>query len=155
MRYTEHKMHLGGEVLDRMREVVGASSDAALGRELDVPQSTVSAWRQRESVPLKYCVKVSEEYSANLQWILTGLGEKTKILPIEEFEGDRDIIKIAALQYSRTSLVEPFQAAEKTYKRAEYIIDSYIHTARLLRRLIDDAGMTRSEALKFLEDAAS
>lgn len=49
------------EILDEIRRIKGLSSDAALGEEFGVKQSTVSSWRARNSLPyeeiIAFCIK--------------------------------------------------------------------------------------------------
>lgn len=65
-------------VLNRLKEVFSAKTDAALARAINVPKTTLSSWRQRKSVPYLKCVQLAEQHQISLEWLLTGRGENTR-----------------------------------------------------------------------------
>ncbi len=50
-----------GHVLKRFKEVFSAKTDSDLARAMEIPKSTVSNWRQRNSVPYSVCVQITEK----------------------------------------------------------------------------------------------
>lgn len=63
-----------GDVIDRMRQVTGASSDVALGGQFGLGTSAVSTWRRRQSVPYAECVSLALRHGVSLDWMILGLG---------------------------------------------------------------------------------
>lgn len=70
-----------GDVIDRMREVVGASSDVALGALFHLGTSTVSTWRKRQTVPYAECVTLALRHGVSLDWMILGLGPRRAPAP--------------------------------------------------------------------------
>lgn len=66
------------KILERMREVFGVHYDNELAKCLDVPKTTLSNWKQRNSTPYPLCVQVAKEKGVSLDWLLTGEGEMLK-----------------------------------------------------------------------------
>jgi hypothetical protein len=61
-------------VVERLKEALGASSDAALARELRTSQQTISKWKTRNSVPYAEAVYVSLSKGVSLDFLLGGNG---------------------------------------------------------------------------------
>ena len=63
-----------GEVLDRLQQAMGLSSDGELARDLGIKRSTVGSWRNRNSVPYEICVDLAQARGWSLDWLLIGKG---------------------------------------------------------------------------------
>lgn len=61
-------------VLERIKTVLGASSDSELCRLIGINRQTLASWKTRESVPYALCVQMSEERDLSLDWLLLGSG---------------------------------------------------------------------------------
>lgn len=60
------------EVLWRLRVATDSPNDAQLAKHLDIPQSTVSAWKKRGVIPYEACVKVAIERGMSLDVFIFG-----------------------------------------------------------------------------------
>jgi hypothetical protein len=65
-------------VIVRLKQILNEKSDQKLGDYLGIPKSTISNWRQRDSVPYSICVQVAQEKNVSLDWLLTGEGTMLK-----------------------------------------------------------------------------
>jgi hypothetical protein len=63
-------------VIDRLREGLGCSSDAALQRALGVAGGAVRNWRVRGTVPCSHCVDAANAHGLSLDWLLLGRGPR-------------------------------------------------------------------------------
>lgn len=63
------------DVISRLQQLFGVTTDAALAREMRIPGSTVGSWRSRESVPYDECLEVAERRGVSLDWLLLGKGQ--------------------------------------------------------------------------------
>ena len=63
-------------VLERAKEAVGAKSDYELAKYLGITTPTMSGYRKRQSLPLDQCVKIAEQTSVSLDWLILGKGER-------------------------------------------------------------------------------
>jgi hypothetical protein len=61
-------------VIIRLKQILNEKSDQKLGDFLGIPKSTISNWRQRNSVPYSICVQIALERNVSLDWLLTGEG---------------------------------------------------------------------------------
>ena len=63
-------------IVQRIKEIVGADSDAELARTLGIPRSTVSNWVTRETVPYEICVELVLGRGLRLEWLILGQGSR-------------------------------------------------------------------------------
>lgn len=68
------------DVVDRLRGIYGVTSDTELGRHLRTGTSTVSNWRQRNSVPFTQCVTAALERGVSLDWLVLGRGPRMYVV---------------------------------------------------------------------------
>lgn len=68
------KMRTATDVIERIKQVLGISSDTELSKYFSIPKTTISGWKARDSVPYELCVQVSDLMGASLDWLLTGVG---------------------------------------------------------------------------------
>ena len=62
-----------GEIIGRMRQVVGAKNDAGLSAALGLTgASAPSNWRQRNSPPFAFCVNIAAALGVSLDWLVFG-----------------------------------------------------------------------------------
>lgn len=62
------------DVVDRMRQVTGTTTDIALGALFQMGTSAVSTWRRRNTVPYAECVTLAVTRGVSLDWLILGLG---------------------------------------------------------------------------------
>lgn len=68
-----HERESSRQIVNRMREALGAANDAALAAELGVAPPTVSGWKSEgRSVPLDYCRIVADKSGVSLDWLVLG-----------------------------------------------------------------------------------
>lgn len=60
------------EILNRMKEVLGAKSDTGFAKMLGLRQSSVSSAKKREQIPPAWAIQVAEKTGASLDWLLLG-----------------------------------------------------------------------------------
>ena len=60
------------DILARLRRRLGASNDRDLAAQLGVSTSTLSSWRQRNSMPYSFCVEVALAEKFSLDWLILG-----------------------------------------------------------------------------------
>lgn len=80
------------EVLDRLQVVCGVSNDSDLCKLLNLPRTTISTWRGRNSVPYALCVDLAVKHGISLDWLLTGqepVQRNQKSVPQEELLSKR------------------------------------------------------------------
>jgi len=66
-----------GEIIGRMRQVVGAKNDAGLSAALGLTgASAPSNWRQRNSPPFAFCVNIAAALGVSLDWLIFGRGRR-------------------------------------------------------------------------------
>lgn len=61
-----------GNIIDRMKAVTGAETDAELARVLNVSGSAVGTWRTRGTIPWELLVNLHHEYGSDLNWLALG-----------------------------------------------------------------------------------
>jgi hypothetical protein len=66
------------DVLGRIKQIVGESSDSGLARALDTTPQTISSWKARDSIPYAKCIELAEKERVSLDWLLTGEGAMYK-----------------------------------------------------------------------------
>ncbi|MGE7139648.1 LexA family transcriptional regulator [Luteibacter sp. NPDC031894] len=74
-------MPTAGEVIDRMQEAVGVSTDVALSEELGLARKTTNNWRAREYKPLDFCLELAVQRGLSLDWLVLGQGEPLRGAP--------------------------------------------------------------------------
>jgi hypothetical protein len=72
-----------GEVIARLREVVGAKNDSELAAALGLGVNAPSNWRQRNSPPYGFCADVAHTYGVSMDWLVFGRGPKRLGRPVE------------------------------------------------------------------------
>ena len=63
------------QVIERIKSVVGVSTDSDLCRVTNTNRQALSNWKARDSVPYTLCVQVAKEFNVSIDWLLTGRGE--------------------------------------------------------------------------------
>lgn len=61
-------------VIQRLRQLYGVDTDAALSDALGVAKTTLSSWRKNARVPFPECVQAVRKYRCSWDWLLTGAG---------------------------------------------------------------------------------
>lgn len=61
-------------VLDRLKHLMAAPSDAALAKALGISPQTLGSWRARASIPYALCMDLARTDGISLDWLLLGRG---------------------------------------------------------------------------------
>ncbi|MBK5009555.1 transcriptional regulator [Pseudomonas sp. S60] len=64
--------HVLAAVMDRLKQLTGAQTDAELSRALSISPQTLSSWKVRNSIPYSLCIKIATHYACSLDWLLLG-----------------------------------------------------------------------------------
>lgn len=64
------------DVMERIYEVTGVRTQAGLAEVLGIAQPTVSDAKKRNSIPMKWYLKLFQKMGANPEWLESGLGPK-------------------------------------------------------------------------------
>lgn len=65
-----------GDIISRMREVVGAKNDSELAAAVGLGVNAPSNWRQRNSPPYSWCADIAHAYGVSLDWLVFGRGPR-------------------------------------------------------------------------------
>lgn len=95
------------DVLLRLAEVYGASTDTELARALDVTSSTISSWKARGSIPYAKCVEASQARCISLDWLLAGQGSMYRNAEVQA----------SGLNPRQTAILELFEALDGDAQR--------------------------------------
>ncbi|MEG6548904.1 helix-turn-helix transcriptional regulator [Desulfocurvibacter africanus] len=68
-------------VFARMKEAVGASTDAELGAALGLKQQTVSAAKSKKQIPPAWITKIASEHGISADWLLFGESPMRRSVP--------------------------------------------------------------------------
>lgn len=60
------------DVLERMKLVTNTTSDTAFAKSIGIRQSSVSAAKERQSIPPTWAIQIAEEYGVSLDWLMFG-----------------------------------------------------------------------------------
>lgn len=88
------------DIINRLKLVINASSDTDLANVLGVGKSTISNWRNRQSIDYDLVFSFCEHI--NLDWLLTGEGDMLKnnntqeLIPVAAPEGGIPLVPIDA-----------------------------------------------------------
>ncbi len=72
-----------GDILVRIAEREGASTDQKLGEVLGKARSTVSNWRQRGAIPIEELAEYCLTNKISFDWLLTGEEPKSTGIPLD------------------------------------------------------------------------
>lgn len=63
-------------VIERLKLVVGVTTDAELCESIGLTRQKLSNWKARDSVPYTLCVQIAMDRNASLDWLLLGRGSR-------------------------------------------------------------------------------
>lgn len=66
---------LSADIIERMKEAVGAPTVKALAENLGVSSSSIGNWKSRGSIPITECMQIAETHNVSLDWLLRGQGD--------------------------------------------------------------------------------
>ncbi len=95
------------DVLERLKQLLKASSDSELCRVIGINRQTLANWKGRDSVPYSLCVQMSEENNVSLDWLLTGVGTMYRNAEVQA----------SGLNPRQTAILELFEALDGDSQR--------------------------------------
>jgi hypothetical protein len=66
-------MRTASDVIGRIKVALGVDRDTDLSKLLNIPKTTISGWKGRESIPYEICVQVADDTGYSIDWLLTGV----------------------------------------------------------------------------------
>lgn len=72
-------MNKTDEILERMYEKLGISKDSEFCKTYNIKPSTVSSWRNRDSIPYDLILEISRNANFSLDYVLKGVIKKEEI----------------------------------------------------------------------------
>ena len=86
-------MNRAEEILERMYDKLDVSSDTEFCKTFNIKPSTVSSWKNRDSIPYDLILELSRNANFSLDYVLKGVIKKDEINYKEELlktiENDR------------------------------------------------------------------
>lgn len=74
-------------IIHRMRASISAKSDGQVGEFLGASKQAVYNWKNRDSIPLEYCIKFSLKTGKSLDWLIFGEGD-SDFRAVQPIDGD-------------------------------------------------------------------
>lgn len=137
------------DILDRLRGAYGAATETELARILGVPQTTLSSWKSRHSIPLSVLIFRAAELDISLDWLIFGRDSA------QDKFGFTGGINVTILGYAmraglpRRALVQ--NEIQDVANGIGYIYNSF---NTILRVAIEKQRLTQDEAMDLVRDAA-
>lgn len=114
--------------LNRLKDAASVKTDTALAHLLGITQGGFSNAKARNKIPHKWFVFVATNYGVNLEWLMSGTGERYAGQPanennaslmsrIAELERENETLKIENDQL-RQEIKEAQQEAVSAYRQA-------------------------------------
>ncbi|ABE62434.1 conserved hypothetical protein [Nitrobacter hamburgensis X14] len=136
-------------VIDRLKEVFGVSSDAALADELRTARANISKWKARNSVPYAEAVYASISKGISLDYLLAGSGSvASSRLPSNL---DPEFIRAALQLIVRAGLLsigKGHKPAETLEAAASSISVQYERAEKAMYELVVHRGLSGVDARK-------
>ena len=120
-------------ILTRLYKALGITKDIEFAKKINVKQSTISAWKNRGTIPCEILIDVAQKNNISLDWLFTGEGsmykdknEKQLILGNNNIQINGSVTHlnttspINSLPYDVITVVEFIMDIDKT-KRKEII----------------------------------
>ncbi len=64
------------DIIERMKQLTAAPTDAALARYLGITPPALVQWRTKNIMPMSYCIEVAERTGASLDYIYLGVPQE-------------------------------------------------------------------------------
>lgn len=71
-------MRTASDVIGRLKVALSVDRDTDLSKLLNIPKTTISGWKGRESIPYEICVQVADDTGYSIDWLLTGMGPRKR-----------------------------------------------------------------------------
>lgn len=135
-------------VIERLKEAMNVSSDAALAEGLRTSRQNISKWKTRNAVPYAEAILVSFMRGVSLDYLLTGeVVEGTKLKRPSKL--DPEIIQailVNALGFGLFDIPKDRDGAQSLNDIARAIVFQYARAEDVIRELISSKGLSPDAA---------
>lgn len=131
------------DVIERLKLLTGAKTDAALARLFNLSAPAIIRWRNEGSVPFRYCVETAEKHGASLDYVYRGV--ETSNVTSEDQDINEPLLE--AVIGWRLSGPADVGTARKHGETARSIAAEYRKAQEMIDRLVTSAGLGRPEAV--------
>lgn len=69
-------------IIEQLKTGLNSKTDKDLCEKIGVPKQTLSGWKSRNSIPLEMIFDISQKFSLDLNWLITG-EQKNEQLPAD------------------------------------------------------------------------
>lgn len=70
-------------IIEQLKEGLNLKTDKDLCEKIGVPKQTLSGWKSRNSIPLEMIFDISQKFSLDLNWLITGKENAPKLNEME------------------------------------------------------------------------
>jgi Bacteriophage CI repressor helix-turn-helix domain len=141
------------EVIERMRDALALKSDAALADYLGLPETTVSCWRRRNSIPYPECAELAMRGAARLEWLLTGKGPRSDAGKTSSTKIDPQVLAIV-LEATDVLIARLPEAVRPAVDKALLIAHMYDRNEDSIKSLIRTGRFDEAPAARLLDEIA-
>jgi uncharacterized protein with gpF-like domain len=120
-------------VITRLKQLFNVKTDQKLGENLTVSKTTISTWRQRNSVPYSLCIQLAQEKNLSLDWLLTGEGQMFRAGNNDDMSLNReekDFIKMIR-SMNEEQKKDAYETAEKFVRWNEMAVQQGLNAKRI------------------------
>lgn len=140
------------DVVDRLREAVGETTDAALAKHLGLGVSTVAAWRRRGSIPFEACLQVAIEGRSTFDWLM--FGKSVGSPSIYDLGIELDVLAVAIEELESDQMTQQISDRwERARFKARKVADIYKRYRNLMQEATASGAMSRQDFIRMLRAA--
>ncbi len=155
MSYTSDADQAGAlpvaEIIERLREAYGAANETDLARAMGVPQSTLSSWKSRGSIPISALLVQAGKLDISLDWLIRGWRTGDEPRPGDPGQLDLEALGLALkIGLPRRALRE-----DEFQDVANGIAALYLNFLTVLSEVKNRQTISRNEALEIIRNTAS
>ena len=70
-------------IIEQLKTGLNSKTDKDLCEKIGVPKQTLSGWKSRNSIPLEMIFDISQKFSLDLNWLITGKENAPKLNEME------------------------------------------------------------------------
>jgi hypothetical protein len=150
---NERELHSSDLVIDRMKESVEAKNDSSLAKIIGVAKTTISSWRNRNSIPYRECVDISLRYAVRLDWLLTGRGKAFELESFRDGPIDYEVMAIVVEAVEHSWELDNLAEQQTLRNKAAHVCNLYRDYGRIVTEAVKTGKFTREEAITLLRNS--
>lgn len=142
-------------VLSRLKTLFAVKTDADLAEAMEVKKTTLSSWKQRESVPYSECVQIAQKQNISLDWLLAG---RNFPVPIQfRFSSDSPAKSDGDFQIKNDKIIEKsYKCIESERQQDQFRLSEHESEQPYVRRMDVERLQQAVEVVEMLgKDAPS